>query len=96
MKKYKDSKGKKYKLGDIVLNPFFGDMWVVQKWDEQYMDKTEKCPYCFAQYGFQDNYCMGLDEPIGFSIIASKGDEQYDKLLEEVLKVGQEIIDNNQ
>lgn len=94
-KKYVDGNGSEYKLGDIVHNPFFGDVWIVQEWEDAYKE-GEECPYCFAQYGYQDNYCMALDEPVGFKIISSKGDEQYDKLLEEVLKVGKEIIDNNQ
>ena len=28
---YKDMDGREYKVGDIVLNTFFGDYWVVAK-----------------------------------------------------------------
>lgn len=78
-RKYKDSKGKEYKVGDVVFNPFFGDYWVVG----EYNPKPRKgCPYYLAQYGDEDEF-IDLDEPSGFVIVCSKGDEDYNQFIEE-------------
>lgn len=38
---YKDMDGREYKVGDIVLNTFFGDYWVVAK-NRKNEGKTER------------------------------------------------------
>lgn len=89
--KYVDNEGKEYKLGDLVLNPFFNDMWIVQEWEGNY-GEGEECPYCFAQYGFQDLYCMAVDEPIGFIIVGSVGDNNYEEVKKQIMDIGLDIL----
>ncbi len=73
-----DSNNKEYKLYDIVYNPFFGDLWIV---DYNKENEREDCKYRLILYNNEDDYYMDLDEPVGFKILASKGDKNYDELL---------------
>lgn len=91
--KYTDRNGKEYKLGDIVLNSFFGDYWTVGRYkDNKDISKyEEECPYYLAQYDDVDSYFIDLDEPEGFEIIKSRDDDGYEELLEEIRQLGKEI-----
>ena len=82
---YKDSKGRNYKLGDIVFNPYFGDYWLVEEYTEEERDCV--CPYCFSLYGSKDEYYMDLDEPAGFEIVCSVGEKDYDTYREEFKEI---------
>lgn len=73
-KGYTDSNGTQYYLGDIVLNPWFGDLYIVEEADD---DIKDDCPYMLSQYGDASNYCMALDEPAGFIIVCHKNDKDY-------------------
>lgn len=86
-RKYKDSKGKEYKVGDVVFNPFFGDFWLVGKYEQP----ENKCPYYLAQYGDMDLYYMDLDEPCGFEIVCSIGDEKYNQFIKEFKEIVRKI-----
>lgn len=73
--KYKDESGNTFCVGDIVYNPCFGDVWLLEELDEQ----KQKCfgfdtPYVFTQYGNADNYIMEIDEPKGFVVIGHSSD----------------------
>lgn len=85
--KYSDSKGKEYKVGDVVFNPFFGDFWLVGKYEEP----EDECPYYLAQYGDMDLYYMDLDEPCGFEIVCSKDEEDYEKYITELKEIAKRI-----
>lgn len=89
---YKDATGKRYRLGDIVFNPFFGDAWLVERYTKQELnDWCPECEYCFSQYGNKSNYCMDLTEPDGFEIICSAGDRRYIKLRKELKNIDKRI-----
>ena len=68
---YKDPKGKEYKVGDIVLNPLWGDLWIVGKYsDSSKMEKYEKnCSFFFCLRGDPDNYFMDITDTHAFIII---------------------------
>lgn len=82
---YSDSKGRNYKLGDIVFNPCFGDFWLVEKYEEN--EQEGECPYCFSQYGSKGDYYMDLDEPEGFEIVCSKGEPDYEQYIKEFTEI---------
>lgn len=82
---YKDSKGRNYKLGDIVFNPCFGDFWLVEEYTKE--ERDYECPYCFSLYGSKDEYYMDLDEPVGFEIVCSKGEPDYDQYIKEFKEI---------
>lgn len=97
-KGYKDSKGNQYYVGDLVLNTYFGDIWLIEKYTEQEMKnyKTE-CPYCLVLNGHRDDHFMDLDEPEGFIIEKHLDEDGYKELLDEcekVYKEFKEIINN--
>ena len=74
---YKDSKGVNYHIGDIVYNPCFGDIWLIEELSEEDMKKFGfDIPYVFTQYGNADAYTMTIDEPKGF-VIESTPDDAY-------------------
>lgn len=81
---YKDMDGREYKVGDIVLNTFFGDYWVVAK---NRKSEREDCEYRLLLYNNEKEYYMDLDEPCKFKIIASKGEKEYKDLLKEINKI---------
>lgn len=95
---YKDSKGNQYYLEDLVLNPYFGDVWIIGKYTEQEMKDFETdCPYYLAQWGSRDEYYMDLNEPEGFVIEKHKDEDGYEELLnycEETRKRIRERIEN--
>lgn len=93
---YVDMNNRPYKLGDVVLNNYFGDYWVVGKYsDNSDISKYEEdCPFFLAQYGNPDYYFMDLDEPKDFSILKSVDEEGYEELLEMVKALGKEINKN--
>lgn len=79
---YKDGKGDNFKVGDIVYNPCFGDLWVVQKTTKE--DKEMygiEDPYLFAKDNDKDIYCMDISEPRGFVIYKSPDEKDYDILI---------------
>lgn len=80
---YKDMDGREYKVGDIVLNTFFGDYWVVAK---NRKNEREDCEYRLL-YNNEKEYYMDLNEPSKFKIIASKGEKEYKDLLKEINKI---------
>ena len=89
---YFDFKGKQYKEGDIVFNPFFGDFWLVEKYtDKEKLEYDTECDYCFSQYGSKDLYFMDLDEPSGFEIVCSVNDKDYEKYLNEFKTIVENI-----
>lgn len=77
-----DSKNSQYYVGDIVLNPAFNDLWLVEK---------DNNSYIFTLFGNKDNYYMPLDEPLGFIIMSHEGDKTYQALYED-LKKGDELM----
>ena len=80
---YKDMNGKEYKMNDIVLNTFFGDLWLVIKFTEQEMkDNNYECPYGLALFGDKNLYCEELDTPEQFESVLSEGDEYYKETLD--------------
>ena len=81
---YKDMDGREYKVGDIVLNTFFGDYWVVAK---NRKNEREDCEYRLLLYNNEKEYYMDLNEPSKFKIIASKGEKEYKDLLKEINKI---------
>lgn len=81
---YKDMDGREYKVGDIVLNTFFGDYWVVAK---NRKNEREDCEYRLLLYNDTKEYYMDLNEPSKFKIIASKGEKEYKDLLKEINKI---------
>lgn len=78
---YKDMDGREYKVGDIVLNTFFGDYWVVAK---NRKNEREDCEYRLLLYNNEKEYYMDLDEPSKFRIVASKGESEYNNLLRQI------------
>lgn len=78
---YKDMDGREYKVGDIVLNIFFGDYWVVAK---NRKNESEDCKYRLLLYNDTKDYYMDLDEPSKFRIVASKGESEYNNLLRQI------------
>ena len=81
---YKDMDGREYKVGDIVLNTFFGDYWVVAK---NRKTEREDCEYRLLLYNNEKDYYMDLNESSKFKIIASKGEKEYKDLLKEINKI---------
>lgn len=81
---YKDMDGREYKVGDIVLNTFFGDYWVVAK---NRKNERQDCEYRLLLYNNEKDYYMDLNEPSKFKIIASKGEKEYKDLLKEINKI---------
>lgn len=81
---YKDMDGREYKVGDVVLNTFFGDYWVVAK---NKKNEREDCEYRLLLYNNEKEYYMDLNEPSKFKIIASKGEKEYKDLLKEINKI---------
>ena len=81
--KYKDKNKRVYKVGDIVFNTFFGDLWVVYEYNDNDPEKQE-CPYYLALYDDKDYYYTDLDTVSGFEILKSKDEEGYDDLLNEI------------
>ena len=81
---YKDMDGREYKVGDIVLNTFFGDYWVVAK---NKKNEREDCEYRLLLYNNEKEYYMDLNESSKFKIIASKGEKEYKDLLKEINKI---------
>lgn len=77
---YFDSNGREYELGDLVYNPMFGDVWLVDEWDENEARDAGDSPYCLRQYCSKEIYCIDIDDPDGFVIEARRGDEHYDEL----------------
>lgn len=75
---YKDANGLIYKEGDIVLNSFLGDYWLVEKTTDKDKDmfglETE---YFLSLWGNKYNYCMDINTPKGFIIISRKGQQHY-------------------
>ena len=78
---YKDMDGREYKVGDIVLNTFFGDYWVVAK---NRKNEREDCEYRLLLYNNEKEYYMDLNEPSKFRIVASKGESEYNNLLRQI------------
>lgn len=65
----KDANGIEYKTGDIVFNPSIRDLWFVEAIDKKRMKEFGvDVPYILTLYGNEDEYYMGLNEPIGFEI----------------------------
>lgn len=81
---YKDMDGREYKVGDIVLNTFFGDYWVVAK---NRKNERQDCEYRLLLYNNEKDYYMDLNEPSKFKIIASRGEKEYKDLLKEINKI---------
>ena len=81
---YKDMDGREYKVGDIVLNTFFGDYWVVAK---NRKNERQDCEYRLLLYNNEKEYYMDLNEPGKFKIIASKREKEYKDLLKEINKI---------
>lgn len=79
--KYKDKNKRVYKVGDIVLNTFFGNLWVVYEYENK---ENQDCPYYLALYNDKDYYYTDLDMVSGFEILKSKDEEGYDDLLNEI------------
>lgn len=74
---YKDDKGINYHIGDIVYNPFCGDMWLVEKLSDEDMQKFNfDIPYVLTQYGDINQCVIPINEPEGF-IIKSTPNETY-------------------
>jgi len=90
---YRDAEEKEYQVGDIVVNPFFGDYWIVGKYadDENMKQYEDECPYYLCQYGDPDLYFMDLDEPAGFKIVERKGTAQYNIILKELNEIAQAL-----
>lgn len=90
---YRDAEEKEYQVGDIVVNPFFGDYWIVCKYaeDENMKQYEDECPYYLCQYGDPDLYFMDLDEPAGFKIVERKGTAQYNMILKELNEIAQAL-----
>lgn len=100
--RYKDDNGDNYHIGDIVFNPCFGDLWLIEKlFKEEMKEYNFETPYVFTLYGDRDSYMMEITEPKGFVIECTPNDAyKYIKYL--VLfskayksnKIIQEHIDN--
>lgn len=80
---YFDANGREYELGDLVYNPLFGDVWLVDEWTEDEPREPGDSPYCLRQYCSKEIYSMDIDDPDGFVIESRKGDEGYEKLYEQ-------------
>lgn len=64
-----------YLVGDIVFNPYFGDLYVVKNKvcdTSNKLDDTCDCKFELVQYNDRDMYYMDLDEPANFIILAHK------------------------
>lgn len=91
---YLDSNGNQYYIGDLVFNPCFGDIWLVDKYTEKEMKEFKtKCPYCLKLWTSADEYIIDIDEPAGFVIEKHKNDEGYQELYNECLKVLKETME---
>lgn len=93
---YRDSEGEEFEVGDIVVNPFFGDYWVVGKYSENENLKQyeEECPYYLCQYGDPDLYFMDLDEPTGFIIeVKFNEGDRYENTLKELKQIAKHFQD---
>lgn len=80
---YRDASGQQYHIGDLVLNPSFHDIWLVEELDAETQKQYDlDIPYVLTQYGDPDSYIMEIDKPAGF-VIACTPDEpdKYIKLL---------------
>lgn len=90
---YRDVEENEYQIGDIVVNPFFGDYWIVGKYSENpdIANYEEDCPYYLAQYGDPDLYFIDLDEPAGFKIIERKGTDRYEVALKEINEIAKTL-----
>lgn len=90
---YRDVEGKEYQVGDIVVNPFFGDYWIVGKYsdNENLKQYEEDCPYYLCQYGDPDLYFMDLNEPAGFKIEERKGTDRYEVAIKELQEIAQAL-----
>lgn len=84
---YKDTNDRFYKVGDLVYNPAFGDVWEVKK----YKIPPEACEYALVLWGDWSNYYMDINEPAGFEILASKGEKGYLKLKYKCYKVAKKF-----
>lgn len=93
---YFDSNNKEYEIGDIVLNPYFNDLWIVDMWsnvtDFICEDDTD---YCFVLWGNAKCHYMDILEPEGFTIIARKSEDEnkYNELLEVCDKASKTMLD---
>ena len=85
---FKDMNNREYKIGDIVLNHFFGDYWTVKKYDK---DQEVDCLYYLSLYDNDDYYTTDLDTVDSFEIIKSINEEGYNELLEKIRKIGKDL-----
>lgn len=81
-----------YKVGDIVLNTSFGDLWLVYPYTKEEIEKYNlDCNFGLALYGNKDDYTEDLDMPSGFKIVKRAGDEGYEDLLNEMKEISKEL-----
>lgn len=82
---YKDAKDRFYKVGDLVYNPAFGDVWEVKAYNN--IEHDSNCKYALVLWGDWNNYYMDIDEPDGFIILASRYEKGYFKLKAKCRKI---------
>lgn len=83
-----DSQAREYHLGDLVYNPFFKDFWLVDRWlpTDEHNVETDS-PYCLVLWCDRDEYVMDVDEPGGFVIERRRGEEGYEELYGECVRI---------
>lgn len=77
-----DAHGTEYETGDLVLNPLFCDIWLVDEYTPEDGKEPDDPPYCLKLYGVSDIHVMPIDEPCDFEILKRKSDPDYSKTLE--------------
>ena len=83
---YIDADDKPIYLGDILFNPLAGDYWIVDYAE----DPDQECPYDLVLNGDRDDYCMPLDEPVGFILVMRSNEPAYETALNELHQLAEE------
>ena len=77
-------------LGDILLNRFFGDYWLVEESTDEYSDAGEDYGFIISRYGNKDDYYETFI-PESFEIVKRKNDDDYEEFLQKIIKIGKDI-----
>jgi len=92
---YFDAAYQEIEVGDIMFNPFLGDVWLVKKWVDIGMKPDEdESPYCLLLNASEEDYVCDLTEPSGFVLECRESDEpeRYKLLLAEMKQLAEERI----
>lgn len=90
---YKDANDRFFVVGDLVYNPTIGDVWEVMEYKNP---SSDGCKYALVLWGDWNNYYMDLDEPVGFTILASRGEKGYHKLKWKCRRITRKIRKENE